>query len=106
MPNYKCKFNKKWLKLFQWVREVDDDIHKAYCKVCKSEIKIHVGGVTSLTQHKNTAKHKTKVMKKAALKQNSTGMYTHKIHSYRILNSKKSPTNRSKKHLSMSFKKC
>lgn len=75
MPNYKTKFNKKWLKLYPWVGEVDDDINKAYCKRCKCEIRVGVLGIGGLKQHKDTAKHRSKTLKVASSKQDSTGMF-------------------------------
>lgn len=60
MPNYKSKFNKKWLKIYPWVREVDDDVYKAYCTLCKCEIKVDTRGIGSVRQHKDAAKHKSK----------------------------------------------
>lgn len=79
MPNYKTKFNKKWMKLFSWVSEVDDDIHKAYCKVCKCEMKIHVGGVSSLRQHKETAKHKSITSKMVSKSKRDSKGITHEM---------------------------
>lgn len=81
MPNYKTKFNKNWIKTFPWARDVHDDIHKAYCKVCKCEFKVSVGGISSLKQHHNAAKHKSIALKKASLKQNSTGIHSHNDYS-------------------------
>lgn len=75
MPNYKSKFNKNWMKIYPWVGEVDDDIHKAYCKLCKCEMKVDVRGIGSLKQHKDTAKHRSITFKIASLKQDSTGMH-------------------------------
>lgn len=73
MPNYKSKFNKAWMRTHPWVGEVDDDIHKAYCKWCKCEIKVDVRGSGSLKQHKETAKHKSIALKVASSNQNSAG---------------------------------
>lgn len=74
MPNYKCKFNKKWMKTFPWATEADDDVYKAYCTLCKCEIKVDVGSISSLKQHKNTAKHRSITAKIASSKRDSTGI--------------------------------
>lgn len=74
MPNYQTKFNQNWIKLYPWVCEVNDDIHKAYCRLCKCEIKVGVRGVGSLKQHKEAAKHRILSAKSAASKNNSTGI--------------------------------
>lgn len=59
MPKNKTKFNKNWLTTYPWISEVNNDIHKAHCKLCKCTIKIGVGGVGAVNVHQNTAKHKT-----------------------------------------------
>lgn len=77
MPKNKTKFNKNWLNTYRWIKEVDDDIYKAHCNLCKRTIKIDVGGVGAVKLHQNTAKHKTLSLKMARdepLKQYSTGI--------------------------------
>lgn len=77
MPKNKTKFNKNWLTKFRWISEVDDDIYKAYCKLCKRAFKIDVGGVGAVNVHQNTAKHKALSFKEArneSFNQYSTGM--------------------------------
>lgn len=58
MPKNKTKFNKNWLTQYRWISEVDGDIYKAHCKLCKKSIKVDVGGVGAVNVHRNTAKHK------------------------------------------------
>lgn len=40
MSKQLTKFSSKWKKKFAWVESVPNNIHKAYCKYCKEEIKI------------------------------------------------------------------
>lgn len=77
MPKNKTKFNKNWLNTYPWIREVDDDIYKAYCKLCKRQIKVDVGGVGAVKVHQSTAKHKalsSKAARDEPLNRYSTGM--------------------------------
>lgn len=77
MPKNKTKFNKNWLKTYRWISEVDDDIYKAYCNLCKRSIKVDVGGVGAVNLHQSTAKHKTLSSKAGRVgpsNQYSTGM--------------------------------
>lgn len=81
MPKNKTKFNLNWLHTFPWISEVDDDIHKAYCKLCKRSIKVDVGGVGAVKLHQSTAKHKTlssKAARDEPSNQYSTGTQTRK----------------------------
>lgn len=84
MPKNKTKFNKNWLTKYRWISEVDDDIYKAYCKLCKRSIKVDVGGVGAVHCHQNTAKHKVlsaKFARAEPFKQCSTGMRKQKTQS-------------------------
>lgn len=77
MPKNKTKFNQNWPSIYPWISEVDDDIYKAHCKLCKRSIKVDVGGVGAVKVHQSTAKHKLLSSKRArdgALNQYSTGM--------------------------------
>lgn len=77
MPKNKTKFNKFWLTKYRWISEVDGDIYKAHCTLCKRTIKIDVGGVSAVHGHQNTAKHRllsSKLARAEPSNQRSTGM--------------------------------
>lgn len=81
MPKNKTKFNKNWLNTYPWISEVDDDIYKAYCKLCKRSVKVDVGGVGAVKLHQSTAKHKAlsaKFARDEPLNRRSTGMQRQK----------------------------
>lgn len=58
MSKQLTKFSSKWKKKFAWVESVPNNIHKAYCKYCKEEIKIGIHGGNMLKDHQKTNKHK------------------------------------------------
>lgn len=59
MSKQLTKFSSKWKKKFAWVESVPNNIHKAYCKYCKEEVKIGILGETMLKDHQKTKKHIT-----------------------------------------------
>ncbi|XP_044588770.1 uncharacterized protein LOC123267949 [Cotesia glomerata] len=55
---YQKRFQESWMKdpmFCQWLRQVSDDGNKAYCKVCKKELRAHKA---DLVRHKDSEKHK------------------------------------------------
>lgn len=54
----KCKFNKEWLKIYDWIEEVKDDKDKAKCKLCNSMFSVSNKGHASITQHRDTTTHR------------------------------------------------
>ena len=55
---YDKVFQNSWLKdphFEKWLEEVKSDATKAYCKVCKSELRAHKG---DLRKHSDSVKHK------------------------------------------------
>lgn len=57
----KCKFHSEWIKEFSWLKAVDKDPHKAYCKLCNSEFGVGVHGYTDVTRHENGRDHQKAV---------------------------------------------
>lgn len=88
MPKNKTKFNKNWLTTYRWISEVDGDIYKAHCKLCKRSIKIDVGGVGAVNVHQNTAKHKllsSKLVRAESSNHYSTGAQSKKSKDSRLV---------------------
>jgi hypothetical protein len=58
----KCVFNRKCLSddKLQWVTEVKQDKHKAYCKICLKEINLAMMGYSALLMlsHADSISHK------------------------------------------------
>ena len=63
-----CKFQKEWLENYSWIEEVEGNPQKAKCIWCLSTISIGSRGVSDLTKHMETAKHKAKASDKAGSK--------------------------------------
>lgn len=51
MPDRKTKFNPKWKETYSWIDSVSSDIHRAYCKLCKSGFSVAAKGHTKITEH-------------------------------------------------------
>lgn len=58
MPDRKTKFNEKWKETYPWVDSVANDVHKVYCKLCKSSFSIATKGQGRLTEHIATDEHR------------------------------------------------
>lgn len=55
---YQKKFQDSWLKdpiFSKWLRQVSGNENKAYCKICKTELRVHKG---DHIRHKDSEKHK------------------------------------------------
>lgn len=58
-PKYACKFNKAWLKEYQFIQPVSTDNTSAHCTWCKSSFSVGAGGKNDITRHCESVKHKT-----------------------------------------------
>ena len=59
----RCTFQDEWLnpEIFpdfaNWIRKVNTDVHKSYCKLCHSEIDFNIMGVSANRSHAKGVKH-------------------------------------------------
>lgn len=63
-----CKFQKEWVETYTWLKEVKDNPQKAKCTLCPSTFLIGSRGISDVTKHMETAKHKGKVADQAGSK--------------------------------------
>lgn len=54
----KTNFNQKWIEKFSWLKSVESDDSKAFCKLCKSTFSIATKGEAAIREHAVGAKHK------------------------------------------------
>lgn len=59
MPKGCCKFKPEWKKIYPWLHDVPDDLNKAKCKTCNKVCSISNGGISDVTKHQGSYKHKT-----------------------------------------------
>lgn len=52
------KFNKNWLKSYEWITIVENDDHAAHCNLCNMNFKISHKGDASIKDHANSKGHK------------------------------------------------
>lgn len=51
-------FNPKWIEIYKWIKAVDDDRTKAFCKLCNKAFSIASKGEGSIKEHAEGVKHK------------------------------------------------
>jgi len=51
-----CSFKPEWEK-FDFLKRVDGDIHKAFCKICSRSFLISHGGLNDIKRHVNVPEH-------------------------------------------------
>lgn len=52
------KFNPNWMNKYKWLREVQSDDTKAFCKLCSKTFSVATKGELSVKEHGDGAKHK------------------------------------------------
>lgn len=57
----KCKFHNDWLKEFTWLKAVEKNPHRAFCKLCNSEFGVEGHGHADLIRHENGRDHQVAV---------------------------------------------
>lgn len=55
--HYNSKFNKAWIKDFEWLRAVPGDVNSAFCSLCKCQLSVSHGGKNDIQKHLKTTKH-------------------------------------------------
>lgn len=58
MPGRLSKFQNAWLNEFSWLAKVDNDVHKAKCKLRNAQFTVATLGRLAITQHNSTVKHR------------------------------------------------
>lgn len=53
----KCKFNKEWLPIYKWLREVTNDNEKANCIFSNKVFTIANKGIANKKQHQQSGSH-------------------------------------------------
>lgn len=61
----KNSFNHNWIEKYSWLKNVESDDSKAFCKLCKSVFSIASKGESAVKDHANGLKHQN-VEKSAA----------------------------------------
>lgn len=51
------KFNYKWKIIYAWIDSMPEDIHRAYCKVCKRDFSIGGRGENKVKDHQASRDH-------------------------------------------------
>lgn len=54
----KTSFNSDWIQKYQWLKSVENDDSRAFCKWCKSVFSISNKGEGAVKEHAGGTKHK------------------------------------------------